>query len=336
MELSDERVLVTGGAGFLGSFLCEELHTRGAAPVHVPRSADYDLTEENDIQRMYRSFQPTVVIHLAAVVGGIEANRQKPGRFFYDNLVMGAQLMEYGRRNGLKKFVAIGTICSYPEDTPVPFREEDLWNGYPEETNAPYGMAKKMMLVQSRAYRKQYGFSSIFLLPVNLYGPRDDFDLETSHVIPALIRKFEEARRSGQSTVTLWGTGSPTREFLYVREAARGIVLATERYNESDPVNLGANFEISIKELAETIRERTGYNGQVEWDQSKPDGQPRRCLDTSRAMKQFGFENGVSFEDGLRRTIDWYRTHRDQVLRDPSNTGFRSRADVPEYISTTP
>jgi len=336
MDLSDERVLVTGGAGFLGSFVCEELHKRGVDPVYVPRSSAYDLTEETAIRRMYEAFAPTVVIHLAAVVGGIEANRRQPGRFFYDNLVMGAHLMEQGRRHDLEKFVAIGTICSYPEDTPVPFSEEDLWDGYPEETNAPYGMAKKMMLVQSRAYRKQYDFSSIFLLPVNLYGPRDDFDLETSHVIPALIRKFCEAERDGRKSVTLWGTGNPTREFLYVRDAARGIVMAAADYDRSEPVNLGAGFEISIRELANRIRELTGFSGELDWDTSRPDGQPRRCLKTSRANEYFGFEAGVSFEDGLRRTLEWYRDHREEILDAPRDTGFQRWNTLPDVVRTSP
>lgn len=336
MDLKNERVLVTGGAGFLGSHLCEVLYERGVEPVFVPRSSEFDLTQEEDIDRMYRQLAPSVVVHLAAVVGGIEANRKQPGRFFYDNLIMGTQMMEYGRRHSVKKFVAIGTICAYPEDTPVPFQEDHLWEGYPEETNAPYGMAKKMMLVQSQAYRKQYGFHSIYLLPVNLYGPRDDFDLETAHVIPALVRKFEEARRNGTPTVTLWGTGSPTREFLHVKDAARGIALATANYDRSKPVNLGANFEISIQSLAEKIRSLVGYEGNIEWDPSKPDGQPRRCLDTTRAREEFGFEAEISFSDGLSSVVEWYRSHRERILQHPGQTGFEVDQVDPPYVRTIP
>jgi len=300
------RVVVTGGAGFLGSHLVERLRPQGCAEIVVPRSRDYDLVKAQDVQRLFRDARPDIVIHLAARVGGIEANRRNPGRFFYENLMMGAQLMEEARLAGVRKFVAIGTICSYPKFTPIPFKEDDLWNGYPEETNASYGMAKKMLLVQAEGYRQQFGFPAITLLPVNLYGPRDNFDLETSHVIPAMIRKFVEARRAVQSEVVLWGSGKPTREFLFVRDAAQGILLATERYSGQAPVNLGAGFEISIADLATLIAKFTCYNGRVVWDVSRPDGQPRRCLDVSRAEKEFGFRAMTPFEEGLRETIAWY------------------------------
>ena len=300
------RVVVTGGAGFLGSHLVECLRPQGCAEIVVPRSRDYDLVKAQAVQRLFRDARPDIVIHLAARVGGIEANRRNPGRFFYENLMMGAQLMEEARLAGVRKFVAIGTICAYPKFTPIPFKEDDLWNGYPEETNAPYGMAKKMLLVQAQAYREQFGFPAITLLPVNLYGPRDNFDLETSHVIPAMIRKFVEARRAGQSEVVLWGSGKPTREFLFVRDAAQGILLATERYSDQAPVNLGAGFEISIADLATLIAKGSRYNGRLVWDASRPDGQPRRCLDVSRAEKEFGFRATTPFEEGLRETIAWY------------------------------
>lgn len=322
------RVVVTGGAGFLGSFVVERLRQKGCREIFIPRSKEYNLVEMEAIKRLYKVARPDVVIHLAGLVGGIGANQANPGKFFYDNLMMGVQLMEVGRQVGLQKFVAVGTICSYPKFTPVPFKEEELWNGYPEETNAPYGLAKKMLLVQSQAYRQQYGFNSIVLFPVNLYGPRDNFDLETSHVIPALIRKCLEGKVEGkvkveakgrsqssphaqpkpkpQPLLTVWGTGKPTREFLYVEDAAEGILLAVERYNESQPVNLGAGFEISIKDLVELIVKLTGFQGKLVWDRSKPDGQPRRCLDTSKADKLFGFRAKTSFEEGLRRTIEWY------------------------------
>jgi len=300
------RVVVTGGAGFLGSHLVECLRPQGCAEIVVPRSRDYDLVKAQAVQRLFRDARPDIVIHLAARVGGIEANRRNPGRFFYENLMMGAQLMEEARLAGVRKFVAIGTICAYPKFTPIPFKEDDLWNGYPEETNASYGMAKKMLLVQAQAYRQQFGFPAITLLPVNLYGPRDNFDLETSHVIPAMIRKFVEARRAGQSEVVLWGSGKPTREFLFVRDAAQGILLATERYSDQAPVNLGAGFEISIADLATLIAKGTRYNGRLVWDASRPDGQPRRCLDVSRAEKEFGFRATTPFEEGLRETIAWY------------------------------
>ncbi|MZP29453.1 NAD-dependent epimerase/dehydratase family protein [Heliobacterium undosum] len=301
------RVVVTGGAGFLGSFVVDKLRERGCREIITPRSKDYDLTRGEAVRALYEDCRPHVVIHLAAIVGGIGANRLNPGKYFYDNLMMGVQMMEEGRQRGLEKFVAIGTICSYPKHCPVPFREEDLWNGYPEETNAPYGLAKKMMLVQSQAYRKQYGFNSIFLLPVNLYGPRDNFDLETSHVIPALIRKFMEAKAKGQSSVEVWGDGSPSREFLYVEDAAEGILLATEHYDESEPVNLGTGQEIRIRDLVNMVAAMTGFSGEIIWDTSKPNGQPRRMLDTQRARERFGFVAATPFEVGLKRTIDWYQ-----------------------------
>jgi GDP-L-fucose synthase len=309
---SNRRFLVTGGAGFLGSFLVEKLRERGCKDIFVPRSKDYDLVEIEAVKRLYRDARPDIVIHLAARVGGIGANRANPGKFFYENLMMGMQMMEVGRRVGLETFVAIGTVCAYPKFTPVPFKEEDLWNGYPEETNAPYGLAKKMLLVQAQTYRQQYGFNAIYLLPVNLYGPRDNFDLESSHVIPALIKKCVDAISQPQSsnlqpqTITVWGTGKPTREFLYVEDAAEGILLAAERYNKPDPINLGTGFEISIKDLVKLIAKLTGFNGEIVWDTSKPDGQPRRMLDTSRAEKEFGFEAMTSFEEGLKKTIEWY------------------------------
>jgi GDP-L-fucose synthase len=303
----DRRVIVTGGAGFLGSYVVEKLKERGGNNIFVPLVEDYDLTKEKNIIKLYQDYPADIVIHLAAVVGGIGANRENPGRFFYDNLVMGAMLMEYARQLKVDKFVAIGTICAYPKFTPVPFKEEDLWNGYPEETNAPYGLAKKMMLVQSQAYRSQYGFNSIFLLPLNLYGPRDNFNPKSSHVIPALIRKFIEAIEEGREEVVVWGTGKPTRGFLYVEDAAEGILLAVERYNKSYPVNLGSDLEISIKDLAELIGRLTGFKGKINWDKSKPDGQPRRKLDTTRAEKEFGFKSRMDFEEGLKRMIEWYR-----------------------------
>ncbi len=301
--------MITGGAGFLGSFVVEKLQNRGCKDVFVPRSQDHDLVEMRDVRRLYRDTKPDIVIHLAAKVGGIGANQANPGRFFYDNLMMGVQMMEVGREVGVEKFVAIGTICAYPKFTPVPFKEEDLWNGYPEETNAPYGLAKKMLLVQAQAYRQQYGMNAIYLLPVNLYGPRDHFDLETSHVIPALIRKCIEAKERGDDHIVAWGDGSPTREFLYVEDAAEGILLATEHYNKNDPVNLGSAFEISIKDLLETIVRLTDFKGRVVWDTSKPNGQPRRKLDVSRAEKEFEFRARTPFEEGLRKTIEWYITN---------------------------
>jgi GDP-L-fucose synthase len=309
LDLSAERIVVTGGAGFLGKHLQEELKRNGALPenILVPKIEEYDLTKEADVIRMYDDMAPTVVIHLAAEVGGIGANRDNPGRFFYANMAMGLHLIEHARIRGLNKFVQVGTICAYPKFTPVPFKEDDLWNGYPEETNAPYGVAKKALLVMLQAYRDQYGLNGIYLLPVNLYGPGDNFDLRTSHVIPALIRKFVEAKQRGEDRVEVWGTGSASREFFYVQDAARGIVAATKAYDDPEPVNLGAGFEITIKDLAETIKTMTGFEGEIAWDASKPDGQPRRCLDVTRAKQRFGFQAEVSFEDGLRRTIEWYR-----------------------------
>ena len=307
---SNKRILVTGGAGFLGSFVVEKLQGLGCKEIFIPRSKDYNLVEMEAVKRLYRDAKPDIVIHLAARVGGIGANRANPGKFFYDNLMMGVQMMEVGRQVGLEKFVAVGTVCAYPKFTPVPFKEEDLWNGYPEETNAPYGLAKKMLLVQAQAYRQQYGFNAIYLLPVNLYGPRDNFDLESSHVIPALIRKCIDAmsqpKPDPQPSVVVWGDGSPTREFLYVEDAAEGILLATERYNKSDPVNLGSAYEISIKDLLETIVRLTGFRGKIVWDTTKPNGQPRRKLDVSRARKEFGFKAKVNLEEGLKKTIEWY------------------------------
>jgi GDP-L-fucose synthase len=297
---------VTGGAGFLGTHLIKELRTRGATDIFIPKIEDYDLVDPAAINRMLADSNPDVIIHLAAHVGGIGANREHPAEFFYDNLMMGVQLMHQAYLSGVEKFVAIGTVCAYPKFTPVPFKEDDLWDGYPEETNAPYGLAKKMLLVQSQAYREQYGFNSIFLLPVNLYGPGDNFDPRSSHVIPALIRKCIEARESGSDHIVVWGDGSPTREFIYVKDAARGIALATECYNESLPVNLGSGFEISIKDLAEKIARMTGFEGDLVWDTSKPNGQPRRALDTSRAREKFGFEAQTDFDEGLQQTIDWY------------------------------
>ena len=307
----NKRVLVTGGAGFLGSYVVEKLKERGCEDIFVPRSKDYNLVEMEAVKRLYRDAKPDIVIHLAARVGGIGANRANPGKFFYDNLMMGVQLMEQGRLFGIEKFVALATICSYPKFTPVPFKEENLWDGYPEETNAPYGLAKKMLLVQSQAYRQQYGFNSICLFPVNLYGPRDNFDPGSSHVIPALIKKCVDAIEEGKDEIVVWGTGIPTREFLYVEDAAEGILLATEKYNKSDPINLGAGFEISIKDLVGLIAKLTGFKGEIVWDTSKPDGQPRRMLDTSRAVKEFRFKTRTGFEEGLRKTIQWYRESRE-------------------------
>lgn len=302
---SDRRVLLTGGGGFLGSFVRERLEARGAA-VLWPRKGELDLLDGAAIRTWLAQHRPDMVIHAAAAVGGIGANRTSPGRFFYENAMMGIQLIEQSRLAGVDKFVCLGTACSYPKFAPVPFREDDLWNGYPEETNAPYGIAKRALLVQLQAYRDEYGFNGIFLVPVNLYGPRDNFDLQTSHVIPAMIRKFVDARERGEASVTLWGDGTPTREFLYVEDAADGIVAAAERYDSADPVNLGRGEEISIARLAEIIAERTRYKGRVDWDTSKPNGQPRRRLDVSRAQQAFGFRAQTSFDEGLARTIDWY------------------------------
>ena len=302
------RVMVTGGAGFLGSAVVRRLHEAGAAEIFVPLVEDYDLRTLPDIDRALAVGKPDLVIHLAAVVGGIGANRANPGRFFYDNAIMGIQLIEQARQAGVSKFLTVGTVCAYPKFTPVPFREEELWNGYPEETNAPYGLAKKMLLVQSQAYRDQYGFNAIYLLPVNLYGPGDNFNPESSHVIPALIKKCVDARERGDAYIDAWGTGSASREFLYVEDAARALVLAAERYDGRDPVNLGVGSEITIRELTELIARLTGFTGEIRWDHTKPDGQPRRALDTSRAREAFGFTAGTSFEDGLRATIEWYET----------------------------
>jgi GDP-L-fucose synthase len=300
-----KRVCVTGGAGFLGSFLVEELARRGRPDVFVPRAEDYDLRTLDGITRMLADAQPDLIVHLAAVVGGIGANQANPGRFFYDNAIMGVQLIEEARKAAVGKFVALGTICAYPETTPVPFCEDDLWEGYPEETNAPYGLAKKMMLVQLQGYRQQYGFNGVFLLPVNLYGPRDNFDLETSHVIPAMIRKMVAGRDEG-APVLLWGDGTPTREFLYVEDCARGIADATERYDGPEPVNLGTGTEISIRDLAELIAKHVSYEGPIEWDASRPNGQPRRMLDVTRAKERFGWEAQVDFDEGIRRTVEWW------------------------------
>ncbi|MBI5598350.1 MAG: GDP-L-fucose synthase [Deltaproteobacteria bacterium] len=305
-----KRVLATGGAGFLGRSVVERLGKLGCGEIFVPRSADYDLVDVRAVKRLYRDACPDIVLHLAAAVGGIGANRENPGRFFYENLMMGAQMMEEARVFGVEKFVALGTVCAYPKFTPVPFREENLWDGYPEETNAPYGLAKKMLLVQSQAYREQYGFNSIYLLPVNLYGPGDNFDPDSSHVIPALIRKCVEATEKKDPSITVWGTGTATREFLYVDDCAEGIALAAERYNKSDPVNMGAGFEISIKDLATLIARLTGFGGAILWDPSKPDGQPRRRLDTTRAKEEFGFTAKTPFVEGLKRTIKWWRGQR--------------------------
>jgi GDP-L-fucose synthase len=337
-----KRVVVTGGAGFLGSFVIEKLLERGVTDILIPRIEHYNLTDRDSIRHLYRdalsstdkvpahlrpttpilqpstfNLQPSnlVIIHLAANVGGIGANREHPAEFFYENLMMGVELMHQAWQNGVGKFTAIGTVCAYPKFTPVPFKEEDLWMGYPEETNAPYGLAKKMMLVQSQAYREQYGFNSIFLLPVNLYGPRDNFNPKSSHVIPALIRKAIEAQESGAQEIVAWGDGSPTREFLYVEDAAEGIVTATERYDSSDPVNLGSGYEISIKDLTEMIIKMVGFEGNLVWDTEKPNGQPRRGLDVSRAKERFGWSAQMNFEEGMKRTIAWYRQNKDKINR---------------------
>ena len=306
----NKRIVVTGGAGFLGSYITEGLKKRGCENILVPKIEDYDLVEMKDISRMYDEMKPDVVIHLAAVVGGIGANLEHPGEFFYKNLMMGVQLIEQGRLRNIEKFVAIGTICAYPKFTPVPFKEDDLWNGYPEETNAPYGLAKKMLLVQSQAYRQEYGFNSIFLLPVNLYGPGDNFNPESSHVIPALIKKCVDAIENGKDYIECWGTGNVSREFIYVSDASEGMLLATELYNGTEPVNIGAGFEIKIKDLVEKIAKLTGFEGDIRWDAGKPDGQPRRCLDISRAKELFGFEAKTGFDDGLKATVEWYRENR--------------------------
>ncbi len=317
MDLSAERIVVTGGAGFLGRHLQDSLIKQGASPgnILVPIIEDYDLTSEADVARMYEQMDPTIVIHLAAEVGGIGANQENPGRFFYANMAMGLHLIEHARQNQIKKFVQIGTICAYPKMTPVPFNESDLWKGYPEETNAPYGIAKKALLVMLQAYRAQYGLNGIYLLPVNLYGPGDNFDPRSSHVIPALIRKFCQAIEAGTDEVEIWGTGKVSREFLYVQDAARGIALATANYDKPEPVNLGAGFEITIHDLAGRIQALTGFEGQLRWNTSKPDGQPRRCLDTTRAKAEFGFEARMPFDEGLERTIAWWREHSQEIDR---------------------
>jgi len=310
MEWLEKRVVVTGGAGFLGSVVVEKLRQRGCREVIVPRSKEFDLRDRDAIIRLYEKARPSIVIHLAAVVGGIGANRANPGRFFYDNAIMGIQLMEYARLCEVEKFVAVGTVCAYPKFTPIPFKEDDLWDGYPEETNAPYGLPKKRMLAQAQAYRAQYGFNAIYLLPVNLYGPGDNFDMETSHVIPALIRKCVEAKESGCREIVLWGDGSPTREFLYVDDAAEGLALATERYDGDLPVNLGTGEEITIRELAQMIAAEVGFNGALVWDETKPNGQPRRCLDVSRARQLFGFQATHSLREGIARTVAYFQSHR--------------------------
>lgn len=309
---NNKKIVVTGGAGFLGQAVVKELESRGGVNIFVPRSAEYDLREKEAIVAMLKKTRPDMVLHLAAVVGGIGANAQNPGKFFYDNLIMGVQLMEQSRLFGVPKMVVVGTICAYPKFAPVPFKEEDLWNGYPEETNAPYGLAKKMLLVQSQAYRQQYGFNSVYLLPVNLYGPGDNFSPASSHVIPALIKKCIDAKRAGAPSIEVWGTGCATREFLYVDDAAKGIVTAAEKYDKSEPVNLGTDAEISIKDLVALIAELTGFKGKIIWNASRPDGQPRRRLDVSRAKKEFGFAAEVPFREGLRQTIAWYESHLTQ------------------------
>ena len=315
VPLSAKRIAVTGGGGFLGSYVLEELRQRGCDGVFVPRRRDYDLITEDGVTRFFRDARPEVIFHLAATVGGIGANRENPGRFFYENAIMGIQLLEYARRNGVEKIVVAGTICSYPKFAPVPFREESLWDGYPEETNAPYGVAKKAILVQCQAYRRQYGTNAIYLMPVNLYGPRDNFDLESSHVIPALIRKFIEAREAGAPQVACWGDGSPTREFFHAADAARGLVMAAESYDGEEPVNLGSGEEISIRDLSELIARLCRYEGGIQWDTSKPNGQPRRRLDITRARLLFGFEPRIRLEEGLKETIRWYESGHVQSQR---------------------
>lgn len=306
IKLKEKRIMVTGGAGFLGQHVVRTLRDRGCKEIAVPRRSQYDLTREAAVAQLYRELRPDIVIHLAAVVGGIGANRANPGRYFYENLVIGAMLMEYGRQAKVEKFVGIGTVCAYPKFTPVPFREEDLWNGYPEGTNAPYGLAKKMLLVQGQAYRQQYGLNAIHLLPTNLYGPGDNFDAQTAHVIPALIRKCLEAVQQGKKEIVCWGDGTPTREFLYVEDCAEAIVLATERYNGAEPLNIGSGLEISIRKLVEFIAELTEFRGKILWDASKPNGQPRRCLNASRAGELLGFRARTDFREGLLQTIKWY------------------------------
>ena len=311
--LSTKTIAVTGGAGFFGSYVVKKLKEADCGNVFVVRSKDYDLVDNDAVKALYRDIKPNIVLHLAGRVGGIGANQANPGKFFYDNLMMGVQMMEQGRLAGLEKFVAIGTICAYPKFTPVPFKEENLWDGYPEETNAPYGLAKKMLLVQAQAYREQYGLNAIYLLPVNLYGPGDNFDPASSHVIPAQIKKFVDALDTKADEVIIWGTGSPTREFLYVQDAAEAVALAAEKYDKADPVNIGSAFEISIRDLAHLIARLTGFKGRITFDTSKPDGQPKRRLDTSKASAEFGFIARTNFEDGLKNTIDWYLANRDAL-----------------------
>jgi GDP-L-fucose synthase len=306
----DKSVLITGGAGFLGFYVAEKLKQRGCQDIFIPRSKEYDLVRMEAVQKTFRDSQPDIVIHLAATVGGIGANRENPGMFFYENLMMGVQTMEVARQYRVEKFVAIGTVCSYPKYTPVPFKEEDLWSGYPEETNAPYGLAKKMLLVQAQAYRQQYGFNAIFLLQTNIYGPQDNFDPKSSHVIPAIIKKCLDAMEKGEDRIVVWGTGKPTRDFLYVHDAAEGILMAAEKYSKGEPLNLGSGCEISIRDLADLIVRLTGFKGKIEWDISKPDGQPRRMLDTTKAEKEIGFKAKTSFIEGLKATIDWYSKSR--------------------------
>ncbi|MCB9771036.1 MAG: GDP-L-fucose synthase [Candidatus Omnitrophica bacterium] len=309
----NQNVIVTGGAGFLGKVVVAQLKALGCKKIFVPRSKDYDLRRSDVIRRMIHKIKPDMIIHLAASVGGIGANRENPGKFFYDNLIMGVELIEQSRLLGVKKFVAIGTICAYPKFLPIPFKEENIWDGYPEETNAPYGLAKKMLLVQAQAYRQQYGFNAIYLLPVNLYGPDDNFSPKSSHVIPALIKKCVDAKRAGEKSISVWGTGKATREFLYVDDAARGIIMAAEKYDSPQPVNIGAGFEISIKDIVQLIIKATGFKGKVVWDTTKPDGQPRRCLDTTRAFKEFGFKAKVPLAQGLKKTVAWYLNHEQKV-----------------------
>lgn len=315
MISTTDRILITGGAGFLGSFVTARLKSQGYHDLVIPRRKDYDLTRQDAVEKLYADHKPAVVLHLAAEVGGIGANRDNPGRYFYANATMGIHLMEAARVNQVKKFVQVGTICAYPNMTPVPFKEENLWNGFPEVTNAPYGIAKKALLTMAQGYREQYGLNAIYLLPVNLYGPRDNFDLHSSHVIPALVRKYIEAQDRGDKEVVAWGTGSASREFLYAEDCAEGIVSAMEKYDKPEPVNLGNGREIRIKELTEIIAKLTGFQGKIVWDSTKPDGQPRRCLDTTRARQEFGFEARTSFEDGLRKTIEWYKANRQPAAK---------------------
>ena len=324
IDLRDAKILVTGGAGFLGSHVVDLLNASGARQVVVPRSRDVDLTDAAATRRLFDQAQPDLVLHLAAKVGGIGANQKTPGTFFHDNMAMGLNVPEAARRAGTRKVVVAGTICAYPKFAPIPFREDDLWNGYPEETNAAYGVAKKALLVMAQAYREEFGSNFVMLFPVNLYGPRDNFDLETSHVIPAMIRKFDTARATGASQVVLWGDGTPTREFLYVADAARGLLAAAERYDQADPVNLGAGFEISMADLARSIAEKVGYLGSVQWDKTRPNGQPRRMLDVRRAQERFGFQAQVGFEDGLRQTIAWYREHSERIAKGQLAPGDKS------------